>query len=115
MHHSGWRLLKRLENRTPKPTATLRELLKYNLRTMRSYLMKEDFQRFWTYRSGYRAGTFLDAWCTLAWSAPAIKEMAETLRRHRDLLLNWFAAKGELSNSSVEGMNTKAKVALRKS
>ena len=31
------------------------------------------------------------------------------------LLLNWFAAKGELSSCSVEGMNTKAKVALRKS
>ena len=43
-----------------------------------------------------------------------MKEMAGTLRRHRALLLNWFAAKGELSNSSVEGMNTKAKVALRK-
>ena len=44
-----------------------------------------------------------------------MKEMAGTLRRHRGLLLNWFAAKGELSSGSVEGMNTKAKVALRKS
>ena len=43
-----------------------------------------------------------------------LKEMAGTLRRHRELLLNWFAAKGELSSGSVEGMNTKAKVALRK-
>ena len=31
------------------------------------------------------------------------------------LLLNWFRAKGEISSGSVEGMNTKAKVALRKS
>ena len=44
-----------------------------------------------------------------------MKEMAGTLWRHRKLLLNWFVANGELSSGSVEGMNTKAKVALRKS
>lgn len=43
-----------------------------------------------------------------------MKEMAGTLRRHRALMLNWFAAKGERSSSSsAEGMNTKAKVALK--
>jgi transposase len=43
-----------------------------------------------------------------------MKDMARTLRRHRTLLLNWFRARGEISNGSVEGMNTKAKLALRK-
>jgi transposase len=115
--HSRWCLLKRPENRTEKQTAKLSELLKYNLRTMRAYLMKEDFQRFWSYRSSNWAGKFLDAWCIRAMRSQLepMKKMAGTLRRHRELLLNWFAAKGEISNSSVEGMNTKAKVALRKS
>jgi len=117
LKHSRWCLLKRPENRSAKQTATLRELLKYNLRTMRAYLMKEDFQQFWSYRSPSWAGKFLDAWCSRAMRSQLepMKQMAGTLRRHRTLLLNWFAAKGELSNSSVEGMNTKAKVALRKS
>lgn len=117
LKHSRWCLLKRPENRTAKQTAKLRELLKYNLRTMRAYLMKEDFQQFWTYRSPAWAGKFLDGWCTRAMRSQLapMKEMAGTLRRHRGLLLNWFAAKGELSSGSVEGMNTKAKVALRKS
>ena len=117
LKHSRWCLLKRPSNRTSKQTAKLRELLKYNLRTMRAYLMKEDFQRFWSYRSASWAGKFLDAWCTRAMRSQLapMKEMAGTLRRHRALLLNWFAAKGGLSNSSIEGMNTKAKVALRKS
>ena len=44
-----------------------------------------------------------------------MKEMAGTLRRHGKLLFNWFAAQGELSSGSVEGMNTQAKLALRKS
>ena len=46
LKHSRWRLLKQPENRTQKQTSKMRELLKYNLRTMRAYLMKEDFQRF---------------------------------------------------------------------
>lgn len=114
---SRWCILKRVRNLTQKQTTKLRELMKYNLRTMRAYLMKEDFQRFWAYRSATWAGKFLDEWCVRAMRSKLepMKEMAGTLRRHRGLLLNWFAAKGELSNSSVEGMNTKAKVALRKS
>ena len=84
---------------------------------MRAYLMKEDFQQFWGYQRPKWAGRFLDAWCTLAMRSQLepMKEMAGTLRRHRELLLNWFRAKGEISSGSVEGMNTKAKVALRKS
>ncbi len=43
-----------------------------------------------------------------------MKEMARTLRNHRELLLNWFRARGEISNGSVEGLNNKAKLAMRK-
>ena len=51
LKHSRSCLLKRPETRTRKQTAKVSTLLKYNLRTMRAYLMKEDFQRFWMYRS----------------------------------------------------------------
>src|SRR6056297_4064841 len=78
--------------------------------------MREDFQRFWTYESPAWAGKFLDQWCTRAMRSQIepMKEMARTLRRHRELLLNWFRARDEISNGSVEGMNNKAKLALRK-
>lgn len=117
LKHSRWCLLKRPENRTAKQTSKLKELLKYNLRTMRAYLMKEDFQQFWSYQRSSWAGKFLDAWCTRAMRSrlTPMKEIAATLRRHRELLLNWFRAKGQISSGSVEGMNNKAKVALRKS
>jgi hypothetical protein len=36
------------------------------------------------------------------------------LRQHRPLLMNWFRAKGALSNSVVEGFNTKLKLTTRK-
>ena len=51
LKHSRWCLLKRRENLTPKQTVKLRELLKYNLNSMKAYLMREDFNRFWTYTS----------------------------------------------------------------
>jgi len=42
-----WVLLKRPENPTDKQAIKLSELLRYNLKSIRSHLMKEDFQRFW--------------------------------------------------------------------
>ena len=42
-----WVLLKRPANLTEKQAVKLRELLRYNLKSVRSYLMREDFQRFW--------------------------------------------------------------------
>ena len=46
---SRWLLLKRPDSLTEKQRLKLGELLKYNLRSVRGRLMKEDFQRFWTY------------------------------------------------------------------
>ena len=43
-----------------------------------------------------------------------MKKVARMLRGHRELLLNWFHAKGQLSSGSVEGLNTKAKLTIRK-
>lgn len=116
LKNSRWCLLKRPENLTSGQTVKLKELLQYNLRSVKAYLMREDFQRFWAYDSPAWAGKFLDQWCARAMRSKIepMKEMARTLRRHRELLLNWFRARGEISNGSVEGMNNKAKLALRK-
>ena len=43
-----------------------------------------------------------------------MKKIVKTLREHRDLILNWFRAKGTVSAGSVEGLNNKAKLTLRK-
>ena len=39
-----------------------------------------------------------------------MKKVARMLRGHRELLLNWFRAKGALSSGVVEGFNGKAKL-----
>ena len=60
---SRWCVLKRKENLTDKQQHRLRDLLRYNLQTVRAYLLKEDFQQFWEYNSPAWAGKFLDFWC----------------------------------------------------
>ena len=115
--HSRWLLLKRPENLTEKQEPKLAELLSYNLKTVRSYLPKEEFQLFWSYKSPYWAGKFLDKWCTQTMRSKIdpMKKVAPQLRRHRPLLLNWFRAKGQFSSGVVEGFNNKAKLTPRKS
>ena len=116
LKHSRWCLLKRPENRTEKQTVKLTELLQYNLQTVRSYLSREDFQRFWEYSSPSWAGKFLEQWCTRTMRSKIepMKEIARSLRNHQELILNWFRAHGTVSAGAVEGLNNKAKVTTRK-
>lgn len=113
---SRWLFLKRPENLTEKEDVSLATLLQYNLKTIRSYLLKEDFGSFWDYKSSYWAGVFLDRWCTRAMRSriEPMKKVALMLRRHKELILNWFRARKEFSSGVVEGLNAKAKVATRK-
>jgi transposase len=115
--HSRWCLLKRPENLTDRQTVKLDELLKYNLHSVRAYLHREDFQRFWEYQSAAWAGRFLDEWCSRVMRSrlDPLKKVARSLRSHRELLLNWFRAKGTISSGIVEGFNNKAKLTMRKS
>ena len=114
---SRWCVLKRTENLTATQKIRLRDLLRYNLQTVRAYLLKEDFQQFWVYNSPHWAGKFLDFWChqTMRSRIEPMKKIAQTLRTHRTLLLNYFKAKKQFSSGVVEGLNNKAKVTMRKS
>jgi len=116
LKHSRWCLLKRRENLTAKQTVKLAELLKYNLKSVRSYLLREDFQRFWEYASPGWAGRFLDQWCTrtLRSRIEPMQKIVYSLRDHRDLILNWFRARGTISAGTVEGLNNKCKLTMRK-
>jgi transposase len=43
-----------------------------------------------------------------------MKKIARSLRSHQELILNYFRAQKMLSSGVVEGLNNKAKVAMRK-
>jgi transposase len=117
LKNSRWCLLKRGENLTEKQEAKLQDLLQYNLRSVRAYLLKEDFNGFWEYVSPAWAEKFLDRWCTRVMRSKIepMKKVAKTIRKHKPLILNWFKAKKAFSSGVVEGLNNKAKVTTRNS
>jgi transposase len=114
--HTRWLLLTRPAHLTDTQLPRLAELLAYNLRAVRAYLLKEEFQFFWTYLAPTWAGRFLDRWCTQTMRSrlAPMQKVARMLRRHRPLLLNWFRAQGTISGGAVEGFNNKAKLTMRK-
>jgi transposase len=116
LERGRWLLLKRPENLSEKQTARLDELLKLNLGAIKGYLLREDFQRFWSYQRHDFAGKFLDNWTTRTMQTNLVpmKKVATMLRKHKPMILNWFKAKGELSSGAVEGLNLKAKLTMRK-
>ena len=117
LKHSRWCLLKRPENQTELQKQKLADLLRYNLRTVRAYLLKETFQHFWDYRSQGWAIAFLDRWCAQVMRSriEPMKKVARTLQGHRLLILNWFKARGLIALGAVEGLNNRLKVITRRS
>lgn len=114
---SKWLLLKRVENLTAVQYGHLRTLLKYNLQCLRAYLLRDDFQQFWSYISPTWAGKFLDDWIrkTMLSKIEPMKKVARMLRTHKALILNWFIANGEYSSGIIEAMNNTAKLTMKKS
>lgn len=116
LKHSRWCFLKRPKNLTEPQSEKLSDVLRYDLRTVRAYLLKESFDALWTYTSPYWANWYLNKWCARAMRSrlEPVKKFVGTLRAHRELILNWFRAKKEISSGAVEGLNTNVKLALRK-
>jgi transposase len=117
LKRARWCLLKRPENLTENQEAKLADLLRYNLKSVRGYLLKEDLDGLWRYVSPAWAGKFLDRWCdrVVRSRLEPLKKVARSFRNHRPLILNWFRARGRVSIGAVEGLNNKAKVTFRSS
>lgn len=114
--HSRYCFLKNESNLTEKQRLKLTELLQYDLKSVRAYLLKESFQAFWQYRSPYWAERFLQLWCARAIRSKLgpIKKFVKTVRRHQPLMMNWFKAKKAFSSGIVEGLNRKINLVTRK-
>lgn len=110
-------LLRRGTRVRGKAREKLRAVLASLRQTSRAWELKESFRRFWSYRSPTWARNYLRAWTTRAMRSrlEPMKKVARMLRRHEDLLLNYFRAKRQYSSAMVEGMNLKARVSLARS
>jgi transposase len=117
LKHTRWLVLKRRGNLGRKEVLRLNELLAHNLKTIKCYLMKEDFQRLWGFTQPWRIGYFFHDWIERAQRTriEPMRKLARTLERHAEPIFNWFEAKGAISAGAVEGMNLKVKLTTRRS
>ncbi len=117
LKHTKYCFLKREENLTEKQKTKLTDVLQYDLKSVRAYLLKESFQLFWNYKSPYWAEWYLNKWCARAMRSrlEPIKGFVRTLRRHQPLIMNWFKAQKQYSSGIVEGLNRKINLVTRKS
>ncbi len=116
LKHTKYCFLKNPENLTEKQQTKLDDVLEYDLKSVRAYLLKESFQLFWNYDSPYWAEWYLDKWCNRAMRSrlEPIKKFVKTLRTHQPLIMNWFKAKKVYSSGVVEGLNRKVNLVTRK-
>ena len=112
-----WPLLRRGSRVRGQARQKLNALLASKLATARAWELKDTFSYFWHYKSVIWAGGFLDYWCSRAMRSrlEPMKKVARMLRAHEPLILNWFRARGEVSNGAVEGLNNKIRVVTRRS
>lgn len=116
LQRSRWLLLRRRKRLTGRQRFRLRQILQWDLKTVRAYLLEEGLQAMWEYRSPTHAGRFLDAWCRQAMGSriEPIKKVARSLRQHRESILNWFRARRLYNSGIVEGLNGLVKLRFRK-
>ena len=116
LKRSRWLLLRRRKRLSGRQRFKLRQILQWDLRTVRAYLLVEGLQAMWEYRSPGHAGKCLDAWCRQVMRSrrEPLKKVARSLRQHRELILNWYRAKKLYNCGIVEGLNLQVKLRFRK-
>lgn len=116
LKNARWCLLKNRNKQKESQLAKLKELMQYNLKSVKCMLLREAFQKFWTYRSTYWAKQFFDQWIDRVNRSNLIemKSVAKMLVRHEVLIFNWFKTKERFSNGIVEGLNNKVKLTIKK-
>ena len=108
-------LLRNRENLDHKGRKSLALLLKANKRLQTSYLLKESFDQFWTYRSPTWARKFFNNWKdSLKWQRlKPLEEFAAMIERHWDGIVAHLNIE-RIPLGFVEGLNNKIRVFQRR-
>jgi len=92
-------------------------LLKLNISSIKGYLLREDFQQFWEYKYPAAAEKFLDNWITrtLQTDLEPMKKVANMLRNHKPLIMNWVQGKRTAFQRRRRGFKPQSETDYQKS
>ena len=105
-----WLLSMHSRHRTTGHTRFLNSLRPSNRRIHRAWVLKDEFEHFWTYRYRASAKTFLRRWMTAALRSrlPTLRTFVATLRTHFTHILAFIDS--PLTNAVGEGLNRIVKI-----
>jgi transposase len=106
--------LKNESNLTAEQSASLGSLVKLNLKTARAYQIRLAFQEIYRFPTRKWGELFLKRWYDWAIRSrlDPMKEVARTIKRHREGILRWFDSK--IANGLIEGLNSLVQAAKAK-
>jgi len=109
-------LLSNAENLTTEGRASLKKLLAANKRLNTAYLLKESFDRLWTYKSEAWMRKFFDNWRdSLKWQRlKPFEKFAALVERNWEGLAAYCGLEDKPSLGFVEGLNNKIRVIQRR-
>ena len=105
-----WLLSLHSRNRTKAHTRFLNRLRQSNRRIHRAWVLKDEFEHFWNYRSETAAKRYLKRWITAALRSriPSLRDFVATLRKHFENVVTFI--KRPLTNAVGEGINRIIKI-----
>lgn len=97
--------------RTKAHTRALNRLARGNRRIYRAWVLKDEFEHFWSYTYLASAEAFLKRWMTTALKSrlPSMRAFVATLRNHYDNVITYIDR--SLTNAVAEGINRLVKIA----
>ena len=105
-----WLLYKHSSNRSKSDSRTLKALKKGNRRIHRAWVLKDEFEQFWNYKSPSAAERFLKGWMTTALKSrlEPVRDFVKTLRKHFHRILTFIGSR--ITNAIAEGLNRIVKI-----
>jgi transposase len=100
-----WLLFTHADNRSKAQTRILNQLRKSNRRIHRAWVLKDEFNQFWNYKTPSRAKRFLKQWSTTTLKSrlEPMRKFVRTIRKHIDNILTFTDSR--LTNATAEGLN----------
>ncbi len=110
-------LLSHRENLSPEGKHSLKALLAANKRLNAAYILREQFDQLWSYRSEGWARKFFENWkAQLRWQRlEPFEKFAAMIERHWDGIAAYCKPENKIALGFVEGLNNKIRVLQRRS